>query len=153
MVKAAIVFSIFLFTNFAYALCTNGAKVTLHKGPGSNFPRSWVVTKYMPLQELERKDHWIKVKDMDGDVHWVGATQVTNKYRCVVIKSSVAQLRSGAGPQFPAPSLMMTADRYTPFKRVESEGPWVQVENDFGIKAWIHEKNLWRPIQTVKMSF
>lgn len=142
-----------LIHSFAHGLCASAVKVNLHKGPGPGFPKTWVVGKYMPLQELERKNRWIKVKDMDGEEHWVDATQVTNKYRCVAVKSSVAQLRVGAGPQFPAPNLMMTADRYTPFKRVESEGPWVQVENDFGIKAWIHEKNLWRPIAIVKMVY
>ncbi len=125
----------------------------MHRGPGSQYPKSWTVGKYTPLQELERKDKWIKVKDQDGEMHWVPSTQVTNKYRCVSIKSSVAQLRTGAGPQHSAPSLMMTADKYTPFKRVESDGPWVQVENDFGIRAWIHEKNIWRPVSIVKMDY
>ncbi len=144
--------SIFIHS-FSHALCASATKVNLYKGPGQSFGKTWVVGKYMPLQELERKNSWIKVKDMDGDDHWVDATQVTNKYRCVAVKSSIAQLRVGAGPQYAAPALMMTADRYTPFKRVESEGPWVQVENDFGIQAWIHEKNLWRPVSVVKMTY
>lgn len=151
--KSLIFLVTLLIHSFAHGLCASNVKVQLHKGPGSKFPRTWVVGKYTPLQELERKDHWIKVKDMDGEDHWVDATHVTYKYRCVAVKSTVAQLRTGAGPQFPAPNLMMTADRYTPFKRVESEGPWVQVENDYGVKAWIHEKNLWRPVAIVKMVY
>ena len=145
--------TLFLTATTANALCVNTGKVTMYKGPGSQNPKSWVVSKYTPLQELERKDRWIKVRDQDGEVHWVPSTQVTYKFRCVSIKSSVAQLRTGAGPQHPAHPTMMTADRYTPFKRVESDGPWVQVENDFGIKAWVHEKNLWRPVQMVKMNY
>lgn len=142
-----------LISDQSQALCASLAKVNLYKGPGPKFPRTWTVGKYMPLFELERQNRWIKVKDLDGEEHWVDATQVTNKYRCVVVKSSVAQLRLGAGQQFPPPALMITADRYTPFKRIESEGPWVQVENDFGIKAWIHEKNLWKPTSVVKMTY
>lgn len=125
----------------------------MYKGPGSQYPKSWVVGKYTPLQEIERKNRWIKVKDQDGEIHWVPSTQVTNKYRCISVKSSVAQLRTGAGAQFAPPASMVTADKYTPFKRIESEGPWVQVESDYGIKAWIHEKNLWRPVSIVKMNY
>ena len=151
--KRVLLTLIFTAAPLAQALCVSANKVTMYKGPGSQFPKSWVVGKYMPLQELERKDKWIKVKDLDGDIHWVPSTQVTYKYRCIVIKTGVAQLRAGAGAQHPAAAPMMTADRFTPFKRIDSEGPWIHVENDFGIKAWTHEKNVWKPTQMVKMGF
>jgi len=70
--------------------------------------------------------------------------------KCIVVKTNVATLRTEPSTTAPA-SEIKTVDRYTPMKRLESQGEWMHVEDESGHQGWIHETNVWKPakIQTV----
>ena len=121
------------------------AKATLRKGPSASNPVSWKVSRYMPFMKVDRKGQWSKVKDIEGEEHWVKTSELTNKFRCVVVKTNVATLRKE--PSTTAQTMdLKTVDRYTPFKRLANDREWVQVEDETGRQAWIHESQVWKPV-------
>lgn len=133
--------------------CAKGY-ISLRKGPGSNFPLSWKVAKYMPFLILEKKQGWAKVQDLDGEVHWAKQSDLNTQDRCVVVKVQVAVLRSQPSTNA-APAPIRTVDRYTPFLRIETENPteWIEVADETGTKAWIHENYVWKPVKVNSFSF
>ncbi|NJL24184.1 MAG: hypothetical protein HC902_02705 [Calothrix sp. SM1_5_4] len=135
----------------AEPVCAKSA-ITLRKGAGANEPVTWRVARNMPLLRLEKKGGWSKVQDLEGDVHWVKSADVTNKIRCVVVKTNVASLRRRPSPNGELSDLK-TVDRYTPLKRYENERDWLQVEDETGRRAWIHESQIWKPVTVNSFSF
>lgn len=146
-------FCAFFFSTHLYALCVSTSKANLRKGPGTKYPISWVVGRYMPLLKIENKGSWIRVKDLDGEKHWVYNQNVTREFRCLAVKTTVSSLRTGPGKKFPYAKNKLV-DKYTPFKYIDSdEEYWYNVQDRWGDKYWIHSQNVWRPLSVSTISF
>jgi SH3-like domain-containing protein len=115
---------------------------------------SWKVAKHMPFMVVEKKNGWGKVQDLDGEVHWAKLTDLNFKDRCVVVKVNTAVLRAQPSKTAAAP-MLKTVDRYTPFLRVENENvsEWIEVADETGAKAWIHENYVWKPVSVNSFTF
>jgi SH3-like domain-containing protein len=154
-IKAALfilyVFS-FGFISMAHALCVTSSKTNLRSGPGPSHPVTWTVAKYTPLIEVTRKGNWIEVEDQDGENHWVYRPNVTSKMVCVSVRVPVAKLRKSPGAQGEVAELKQV-DKYTPFKRVDAQDEWYEVESSWGETFWVHESTMWRPIRVSKVKF
>lgn len=148
----AVLLALFSSTAFAQAVCTRVPSTTLRKGPGPKFEKSWTVTKYMPFLQVDSKDGWLKLVDMDGEVHWGRGQDFTRHLRCVAVRSNTTETRQGPGPGFPYGDFK-TIDRYTPLKRLNSQGGWLEVENDLGMKAWVQESRIWHPVKVEAVHF
>ena len=126
--------------------------VTLHKGPGKQYPVAMKVAKFTPFLKVESKNGWIKVQDLDGETFWTLPRELTSSMRCVVVKTTVAALRSEPSTNSASADLK-TVDRYTPLKRLEAQGEWIHVEDETGHQAWIHETNVWKPAKIANVTF
>ncbi len=109
----------------------------------------------MPFLMLEKKSGWAKLQDLDGEIHWGKLNELNTKDRCVVVKVNVATLRREASKTAPPPEKLRTVDRYTPFKRIETEeaSEWLPVEDETGMRAFIHENYVWKPVIVNSFSF
>ena len=141
-----------LFSQTSYALCVSGWSANLRKGPGTNYPVTWNVSKYTPLVKVGSKGGWYEVRDMDGEKHWVYRSVVTSGFKCLSIKTTRARLRSGPGTNYPTTSYQ-NAERYDAFRRVEKKGSWYKVEGPFLKTFWVHRSQIWRPIRRIKLSY
>ena len=135
-----------------HALCVTTSKANLRTKPGSKSPISWTVAKYTPLIELRKSGGWYEVEDMDGETHWVYSQNVSRKMVCVAIKVSTAKLRKTPGASGEIAEIRQV-DRYTPFKRVDIEGEWYQVEASWGEAYSVHESTVWRPVKVSRIKF
>lgn len=126
--------------------------IVLRKGPDSSFPVSWRAARYMPFFRHEAKGAWVRVTDLDGESHWAQPRDLTSAYPCVAVKATVATLRKEPKQGAP-PADLKTVDRYTPLKRLESQGEWVHIEDETGRRAWIHESNIWKPMKVQSVKF
>ncbi len=133
---------LYILVNNASALCVNVPKANLRSGPGVNHEKTWQVFKYMPFKKLARKGNWYKVKDVDGDIHWIYRKLVTNKFRCAVVKVEKANVRSGPGTKFKK-NILSPAFKYYSFKVLDIKGSWVKVKDEYGDTGWIFRKLLW----------
>lgn len=144
--------SLFFFCIELHAVCVREGKAYLRKGPGQNYQRSWTVGKYMPFEEVSRQGNWVKLKDVDGEVHWAHGSILTRSVSCVVVKVPYAQLKAGPGERFGKASIWL-ADKYTAYKKIKDQDSWVQVENARQQKFWVSRKSLWEPVRIQKISF
>ena len=106
----------------------------------------------MPLLRVSRKGNWIRVKDLDGEFHWIHRKLITNDYDCMVVKSSISNLRTRPTPRASKTDIGF-ADRFTPFKKLDRNGNWLLAEDDYGQKAWIYDRNVWEPIRYSTIEF
>ena len=136
----------------ARALCVSAKVANLRAGPSSKNKVTWTVGKYTPLVAQKWKRRWAQVKDQDGELHWVFGGLVSSSLRCMAVKRSVANVRTGPGVNFPLYRFSQL-DRYTPLKRMERRGEWYNVMDAYGHKYWIHESNIWRPVKITSLSF
>lgn len=154
---SAILFSVFLLlslpagadTSAQEPVCVVRTTVELHKSPNSTSPVSWIVGRNMPLLKIseqrdKQKNNWYEVRDLDGEKHWLRSNLVSHKVVCVVVRSKTARLRQGPGKEFPLAELEQV-DRFTPFRKLDRDGEWVQIEDEYSGQYWIHESNLWIP--------
>ncbi len=138
LILAALLFA----SGYAEALCVNVPEANLRSGPGTKYEKRWLVFKYTALKRLSRKGGWYKVKDVDGDVHWINAKLVTSRFNCAVVKVRRANVRSGPGTRYRKTALS-PAIKYDAFKVIKRKGAWVKVMDEFGEKGWIYRKLLW----------
>lgn len=128
--------------NHALALCVNVPEANLRTGPGTKYEKSWEVFKYMPFQKLTRKGNWYKVRDVDGDIHWIYKKLVTGSFKCAVVKKGKANIRSGPGTQF-SKKYLSPAMKYDAFKILKTQKSWAKIVDEFGDTGWIYRKLVW----------
>lgn len=138
--------------SFAQPVCVTVAKAILRKGPGTNFPVSWTAAQYMPLMRVKSQGAWVQVQDLDGELHWVAAQSISSRVNCLVIRKNGVPLRSGPGQEHPLAEFPF-ADRYTPFKKVDRDGAWIKIQDDYRTTFWVYETNVWIPIMKSKITF
>lgn len=126
----------------ADALCVKVPEANLRGGPGTNHKKTWQVFKYMPLRKISAKGNWYKVRDVDGDTHWIYARLVTSRFKCAVVKVDEANIRTGPGTNH-SKTDMSPALRYYSYRVLKIDGDWVQVKDEYDNTAWIYRKLLW----------
>lgn len=144
--------ALLLFSFSGEALCVKSPKALLRQGPGAQFPISWEVGKYMPLRVVERQGTWIKVKDLEGESHWVHRSSTTNAIECLVVRVNRASLWTKPAKQG-ARAMIPFADRYTPFKKLDRDEEWLQVQRPDGLTAWVAESHMWTPAASINLDF
>lgn len=120
-------------------LCVTASRANLRAGPSTDFRITWEVNRYMPLMEVERQGEWVKVSDVDGDVHWIYGPLVSSGENCVTVKASRANIRKG--PTTDA-DMWFTVEKYTSFKRVGQQGNWIRLEYQ-GEEMWVFHTLVW----------
>ena len=139
------------FATQSFALCVTTDRANLRKGPGPNFKITWTVGKFMPLKKISRQGSWFKVQDVDNEVHWIQVSAVSEAMSCVVVKARTAVLRQAANVSS-TPAEYTVVDRYTPFKKLDREGEYIQVANEFE-SFWIKDSAVWYPVNKMTLTF
>lgn len=137
---------------FPEPVCVMSAKAKLRAAPATSSKVTWTVGKHMPLERLDIQNGWSKVRDLRGQVHWVISRNVAPNQSCAVVKVRAAALVKGPGEK-EGPADFKVADRYTPFKKVDREGLWVRLEDDYKGKYWTRDANVWIPVRRSRVSF
>ena len=141
--RSLIVFGLSFFVSAAAsALCVNVEKANLRYGPSTKHTKTWEVYRYMPFQKLKSQSGWHRVKDVDGDIHWIFARLVTDKFKCAVVKTKKANLRTGPSTKH-SKVPWGPAEKYYAFRVLKKQGDWVHVQDAAGGKAWIFGKLVW----------
>ncbi len=105
----------------------------------------------MPLKKILRRGAWLKVQDVDNEAHWIQLSAVSESISCVVVKSRTAVLRQAASVSS-TPAEFTVVDRYTPFKKLDRNGEYIQVANEYE-SFWIKDSAVWYPVNKLTLSF
>jgi len=142
LIPVIILSILMLINSVSYALCINAPDANLRKGPGTKYQKSWEVFKFMPFQKVSKTGNWYKVKDVDGDVHWIYEKLVTSKFKCATVKADKGNIRKGPGTKY-STNALSPGLKYDAFKVLQIKGDWVKVVDEFGDTGWIFKKLLW----------
>jgi SH3-like domain-containing protein len=116
-----------------------GSTLNMRSGPGTNNTILWELQKGYPLQVIQRKNRWLKIKDFEGDTGWVAAS-LTGRTPHHIVKVNNANVRSGPGTQH---RIVGKATYGELMRTREKRGSWVRVERAEGKSGWISKKLLW----------
>ncbi len=114
-------------------------KANVRKGAGVNHPIHFTAFQYYPLEVLEEKGKWLKVRDYEGDVGWV-ARIVVSATPGIVVKTKKANVRTGPSTKVP---IAFIAERGVAMKVLAKKEKWLQVEHADGEKGWIFNTLVW----------
>ena len=116
-----------------------GSVVNMRSGPGTNTEVLWELERGYPLQVLQRKGSWLKVRDFENDTGWV-ARAFTGKTPHHIVKAGIANIRSGPGTGY---RIVGKAERYDLTRTRGAKSGWIRVEGRDGIKGWMSKRLLW----------
>ncbi len=133
-------------------VCVMSPKAKLRARPSVGSRVTWVVARHMPLQRIAVENGWSQVRDVRGQTHWVISRNVAVNQSCAVVRVRTAALHKGPGQSEPRADFKV-ADRYTPFKKIDREGAWVRLEDEYRGSYWTRDSNVWIPVKRSRMSF
>lgn len=116
-----------------------GSTVNMREAPSTNSAVLWELRRGYPLQVTQRQGNWLAVKDFEGDTGWV-ARSLTGRTPHHVVKSKVANMRSGPGTQHGVVGRLEYGEL---LRTVEKRGEWVRVEREQGGSGWVASRLLW----------
>ena len=123
----------------AQSLCVKASRANLRAGPGTDHRITWEVNRYMPLVQVGTEGDWLKVKDVDGDIHWIFKPLVTSEIDCVTISAPKANIRKKPTTRS---DKWFTVEKYTSFKRIGRKDKWIKIEYERET-MWIFHTLVW----------
>mgnify|MGYP001043930122 CR=1 FL=1 len=121
-------------------VCINKDGVNVRTGPDTNNPVYMELFSGYPLEVLEKKDGWYKVRDFEKDSGWV-YSPLTEECKTVIVNvTSTANMRSGPATNN---SVVAVIERGVVLELLERKGKWVNVKHSSGRQGWIYAPLVW----------
>jgi SH3-like domain-containing protein len=111
----------------------------IRSGPSTDASILWKVEKYYPVTIIDKQGDWYLFKDFEGDEGWIHRSLVA-PMDTVVVKRDNCNIRSGPGTDH---EILFTAERGIPFKVLQRQGVWLQIQHADGDTGWIHKNLIW----------
>ncbi|CAB5716408.1 SH3 domain-containing protein [Delftia tsuruhatensis] len=116
-----------------------GASVNVRAQPTTRSATLWELGKGYPLQVVQRKGQWLRVKDNETTLGWVHAP-LTGKTPHMVVTARTANLRAGPGQNH---RVVGKLDELEVVRTLRKQGTWAQVQRDNGQKGWVARSLAW----------
>ncbi|MCP4337335.1 MAG: SH3 domain-containing protein [Desulfobulbaceae bacterium] len=128
----------------AEMLSVKGDKVHLRSGPGTGFSIQWEYSSGFPVEVIERKGDWLKVKDFENDTGWMHKSLLINKPQTIVKanrnKDERINIRNAPGS---GNKVIGMAYYGVVFRILRHQTGWVEVQHESGLKGWVSSNLLW----------
>lgn len=138
----ALALPLFLAPSFADAaeiLSVKTASANFRENPHEAAKIKYSADKFFPVEVVEKKKGWLKVKDFEGDIAWV-TEKVLGKQATVVVSSDKANIRESAST---SSDVVFKVERGEVFKIEERKGSWIKVVDSRGDGGWIRSDMTW----------
>jgi len=116
-----------------------GDEVNLRVSPTLRGAVKWVLGRGFPLQVIQSRGKWIKVRDFENDAGWVYAP-LTSSVPHMVVKKKLVNIRSGPGEKY---QVTGQASYGVVFRTLQQTGSWVKVKHETGKTGWVARRVLW----------
>jgi SH3 domain protein len=112
----------------------------LYDAPSLKAKKLFVVSRYLPLEQVVTLDNWVKVRDSSGTLAWIEKRSLGSK-RFVVVTAAQAAVRRA--PEENA-AVVFQAKRQVALERLESSGTgWLKVRHAEGASGYIKGTEVW----------
>jgi len=116
-----------------------GSVLNMRDGPGTQTQVLWELKQGYPLQVVERRGRWLKVRDFESDQGWVAAS-LTGRQPHHIVKAPLANIRIGPGTKH---RIVGKAEYGELLKTQEKRAGWVKVKKAQGASGWVARQLLW----------
>ena len=144
-IRTASIFSIVLLATAGFAHAVDYVSVAdntaiLYDAPSLKAKKIFVVSRYLPLEQVVVLDNWVKARDSSGSMAWIEKRALSSK-RFVVVTAPLADLRQA--PENGA-TVVMQAHQQVALERLESTGAgWIKVRHQDGVTGYIRTVDVW----------
>lgn len=115
-------------------------RAILYDAPSLKAKKLFVVSRYMPLEQVVALDNWIKVRDRSGGLYWMEKRVLSGK-RFVVALPPLLDVR--AQPDAGAARLFQVRQDVA-LERLESTGTgWIKVRHQDGETGYVRSTDVW----------
>ncbi len=128
----------------AEMLSISGDSVNLRSGPGTDFRILWEYGEGFPVEILEKKKDWVKVRDFEDDMGWVHKSLLIDNPHMIVKanrnKNAIINIRQGPSTE----EQIVGKARYgVVFETVQQRSGWIEVKHESGLTGWVSSVLLW----------
>jgi SH3-like domain-containing protein len=112
----------------------------LYDAPSLKAKKIFVVSRYLPLEQVVSLDNWVKVRDSSGGLGWIEKRALSNK-RFVVVTVALAAIR-----QSPEEKAVVVAQvkQQVALERLENTGTgWLKVRHLDGATGYVKSTEVW----------
>lgn len=127
----------------AEMLSVKGASANFREKPSETAKLKFSADQFYPVEVLETKNGWAKIRDFEGEEAWV-AERLLTKQPSVVISAEKANVRSAPNTSSP---VVFKVERGEVFKIVDRKSlekmEWLKVVDAKGEGGWIRDDMTW----------
>ena len=122
-----------------YASVAEGPTI-LYDAPSTQAKKLFVVSSYLPLEQVVSLNSWVKVRDSSGTMAWVEKQALSNK-RFVAVTATIAMVRQS--PEDAAP-IVFQARQQVALEWLEKTGTgWLKVRHADGMTGYVSMADVW----------
>ncbi len=143
--RTALVFSITLLATAGsahaldYVSVEEGSAI-LYDAPSTKAKKMFVVSRYLPLEQVVSLDAWVKVRDSSGSLAWVEKRALSSK-RFVVVTPTLAEVRQA--PEENA-AVVLQARQQVALEWLENTDiGWLKVRHRDGVTGYVRTADVW----------
>jgi SH3 domain protein len=120
------------------SVAVNGA--ILYDAPSFKATRVYLISKHYPLEIISRSGEWTKVRDANGDLSWIAASNLSDK-RTLMAYANVVDVRDSPNDNA---AIVFRAEKNVVFELVEPPNSlWVKVKHRDGQTGYARLNQLW----------
>lgn len=112
----------------------------LYDAPSTQAKKLYVVSSYLPLEQVVILNSWVKVRDSSGTMAWIEKQALSNK-RFVAVTAAIALVRQT--PDDAAP-IVFQARQQVALEWLERTGAgWLKVRHTDGMTGYVSMTDVW----------
>ena len=122
-----------------YVSVADGSAI-LYDAPSLKAKKIFVVSRYLPLEQVVSLDSWVKVRDSSGSLSWIEKRALSSK-RFVVATAALAALHQA--PEESA-AVVLQARQQVALELLENTGGgWLKVRHQDGVTGYVKTADVW----------
>ena len=116
------------------------AAAVLYDAPSQKAKKLYLIRAQTPVELVVKLDRWIKVRDAEGSLAWIEASQLAER-RTVIVTANTAELRQA--DQDSSVGLLQLA-KWVVLDFVAQAAPgWVKVKHADGATGFVRSTQIW----------
>jgi len=123
----------------AEMLSVKGTSANFRDKPNEAAKIKFSADRFYPVEVIEKKSGWARVKDFEGDEAWV-AERLLAKQATVVISADRANIRENPNT---SSDVLFKVERGEVFKIDERKEQWIKIVDGRGDGGWIRDDMTW----------
>lgn len=122
-----------------YVSVADGSAI-LYDAPSLKAKKMFVVSRYLPLEQVVNLDSWVKVRDNSGSLSWIEKRALSSK-RFVVVTAELAAMRQAPDENA---AVVLQAHQQVALEWLESTGGgWLKVRHQDGATGYVKTADVW----------